>query len=389
MLSQIVLLNEKAQVRDMKIAIDALAAKSLYHGMGNYVFNIIKHLSRLSLSNHFLVFKRPNLFSEYNLTNVCFKEIKLPLPLRILWEHLCLPSKLKKEEVDLFWGPSNFLPPRKVCLYVVTIHDLSSFTLPETYSYLRRRYYQEIITTSVRLSDFIITDSEASKRDMLTYFNMAKDKIRVIYCGLNEIFFNPPSQESWQVIKNKYHLPEEYLFTLGVLEPKKNTTRLLLAYAQLKNNLSFLPPLVIGGSRRYGWKNSSLFRMVKELCLTDSVIFTDFIEQNDLPLIYANARIFVFPSLYEGFGLPVIEAMACGVPVITSNTSSLPEIAGDAAIFVNPYDVNEISQAIKQVLTNEHLQNELREKGIENAKRFSWKNTASGVLEVLEKVLKQ
>ncbi|MEO0091183.1 MAG: glycosyltransferase family 1 protein [candidate division WOR-3 bacterium] len=373
----------------MKIAIDALSAKSLYHGMGNYVFNLIQHLASISTSNHYTVFKRPGVFSDYKETNVCFIEIGIPLTLRVFWEHLYLPSVLKKAQIDLFWGPSNFLPNRKVCRYVVTIHDLSSFIMPKTYSYLRRKYYQQIIYTSLRSADFIITDSESSKRDLLTYFNVAKDKIKVIYCGLNEIFLKSPSIESTRIVRNKYRLPDEYIFTLGVLEPKKNTQRLLWAYTQLKTSLKSLPPLLISGSRKYGWKNRSFFRMVKELNLIDSVIFTDFVEQKDLPSVYSCACLFVLPSLYEGFGLPVIEAMACGVPVITSNVSSLPEIAGNAAILVNPYDVNEIAQAIKNVLSNRQLQQEMREKGIENAKRFSWEKSAISLLEVFEQVCKQ
>lgn len=371
----------------MKIAIDALAAKSLYHGMGNYVFNMIRCLAEES-SDFFLIFKRPHIFSQYQ-NNICYREIDLPLVLRILWEQLFLSSVLKREQVDLFWGPSNFLPPQKVCRYVVTIHDLSSFTMPKTYAYWRRKYYQQIISTSLRLADFIITDSQASKQDLLTHFNVTKDKIRVIYCGINEIFQKPISEDVIKNIRAKYCLPDEFIFTVGVLEPKKNTKGLIRAYSELKKSCSHIPQLVIAGSIKYGWKNRDIFRLVSELSLKEDIIFTDFIEHNDLPAVYKLAKIFVFPSFYEGFGLPVAEAMSCGIPVITSNTSSLPEVAGGAAILVNPYDVNEIAQAIKMVLTNEQLQKELSEKGLENAQRFSWKKAAQSIREVFEEVFAQ
>ncbi|MBS4015545.1 MAG: glycosyltransferase family 4 protein [Candidatus Latescibacteria bacterium] len=376
----------------MKIAIDALPAKSLHHGMGTYIYNLLKNLISFNSGHEFIIYKKPEVFTDLEKDQnqqVQFRNIKKSRNQRVLWEYTTLPKLLQKEQVDIFWGPSNFLPLRKACKYVVTIHDLSSFTYADTYPYLRRKYYQYIIKQAVKRADLIVTDSEFSRQDIVNTFSIPAEEVKVISCGIDDIFQPIDCSDKHTQIKSKYKLPDDFIFTLGVIEPKKNTQRLVQAYTQLKNKHVDLPKLVVGGSKKYGWKNRRIFQLVDELKLKDSVIFTGFIEHQDLPVIYSTAKLFILPSLFEGFGLPVIEAMACGTPVITSNTSSLPEIAGDAAVLINPYDTEEIGQAIIKVISDQQLQTEMRAKGFKNVKRFSWQESAHELLDVFEQIGKK
>lgn len=373
----------------MRIAIDTLSAKSLYHGMGIYIFNLLKHIMSIDNNNKFIIYKKPEVFSGLFLNDndrVQIRNINKNRLARISWEYAMLPKILKKEKIDVFWGPSNFLPITKTCKYVVTIHDLSSFTYAQAYPWLRRKYYQYNIKQAVKRADFIITDSEFSKQDIIKYFRVPQEKIRVIYCGIDAFFKKVTANDTLEKVKKKYQLPDEFILTLSVLEPKKNTERLLQAYSQLIQQKKNLPKLVIGGSKKYGWKNEKIFLLVDALKLTNSIVFTDFIEYEDLVCIYSMAKLFILPSLYEGFGLPVVEAMACGTPVITSNTSSLPEVVGNAAVLVNPYNINDIANAIDIVLNDENKQKEMIKKGYENVKRFKWEKSAKELIAVFEEI---
>jgi glycosyltransferase involved in cell wall biosynthesis len=303
-----------------------------------------------------------------------------------VWEYTGLPLSLKRENVEVFWGPCNFIPSIKVCKYIVTIHDLSAYIVAQSYPWLRRKYYQYLIRNAVKRADLIVAISQTTKNDLMKFFSLPEDKIKVIYNGFNSNFSVDNIQTNFSVLQEKYRLPKEYIFTLGVLEPKKNVERVIRAYHQLKQDTGALPALVIGGSKKYGWKNESLFRLVDLLKLNYDTVFTGSIEHDDLPAIYHNAQLFILPSLYEGFGLPVIEAMACGTPVITSNTSSLPEVSGNAAVLVDPYNISEIIGAMKLVLTNEMKRREMIEKGLENVKRFSWQKAAQAIIELFESV---
>jgi glycosyltransferase involved in cell wall biosynthesis len=375
----------------MRIAVDGLSAKSLYHGMGIYTFNLLKELAPIAHEHNILIYNNSNIF--FNISkennNVEIRNITKHRYFRIAWEYTSLPISLKREKVDIFWGPSNFLPPIKPCKFIVTIHDVSSFTYAESYPLARRYYYQWLILNAIRKADLLITVSESTKSDLIKLFHVPVHKIRVIYNGVNENLRPIRIQTELDKIKQKYNLPDEYIFSLGVLEPKKNIERLILAYIELKKSHIDLPKLVVGGSRKYGWKNSRVFQLIKTHKLEQEVLFTDFIPYDDLPAVYSLARAFIFPSIYEGFGLPAVEAMACGTPVITSNVSSLPEIAGGAAILVNPFNVDEIANAILDVLKNDSKRTEMIDKGFENVKRFDWEKSANEILEITEDLYKK
>ncbi len=369
----------------MKIAINALSAKSQHHGVGVYITNILKHLIPLTGQHDFLLYKRNSLNLDNNLQsikNIKYRNIDKSRYLRIVWEQTFLPIALKKERFDLLWGPCNFLPLIKPCRFVVTIHDLAPFLLPRSLPFIRRTYYQRAFLNSIYRADQIVVVSESLKTDLMRLFSLPEKKIYAIHNGIDESFHPVTDKILLSQIQNKYQLPTDFILTLGVLEPKKNTIGLIQAYADLRKSYAELPKLVIGGSKQYGWKNNQVFEMVKNLGVEKDIIFTGTIAHEDLPAVYTLTTLFVLPSIYEGFGLPVAEAMACGTPVITSNTSSLPEVASDAAILVNPLNVQEISKAISQVLANKGMQKEMTEKGIKNSKRFSWNKAASSLLEV-------
>ncbi len=378
----------------MKIAIDTLPAKSLYHGMGIYVGNLLSYIVPRGSQHNFVLYTKSNSFLNQKVINskkLEFKYIRLPRSARVIWEMTFFTSSLKQEKVDIFWGPCNFLPPTKVCKYIVTLHDLSSFTFAKSYPLVRRLYYQYLILNAIRQADYIVTISQATKQDLIRLFSVPEQKIRVIYNGVGAYFQPISNKDQLYQVKEKYRLPDKFIFTIGVMEPKKNTEGLIRAYAKLKKNHLVSDnlhsyKLVIGGSRRYGWKNSKIFHLIQSLNLRDDVSFTDLIEPKDLPAIYNLAELFVFPSFYEGFGLPVIEAMACGTPVITSNLSCLPEITGDAAILVNPYDTGDIANKIQEILNNENQRLQMIEKGFLNTKRFSWETASEQILKLFDEV---
>lgn len=374
----------------MTIAIDVLSAKSLHHGVGVYIKNILERIMPQSEKHTMSIIKRPDVFPMLDLNHkkqVEIINIKLPLSARIIWEWIFLPQLLNKKKIDLFWGPTHFLPPIKVCKYVVTIHELVPFVLPRSLPF-SRRHYRRLLSYSIRLADVIIVVSESLKQDLIKFFPVQTDKIKVIHNGVDESFQPQSDNEILSRIQKKYQLPSRFILTLGVMEPKKNIIGLIQSYADLRSSFSDLPKLVIGGSRKYGWKNSNVFKLVQSLSLENEIFLTDSISHEDLPAVYSLAELFILPSFYEGFGLPVVEAMACGTPVITSNTSSLPEVAGDAAILVNPYNVADITNAMKEVLLNETKRKQMIERGFQNAKRFSWNRAANELLQVFEEVYK-
>ncbi len=380
----------------MKIVIDTLSVKSTHHGVGTYIINIINHLKEIDQKNDYSILvsrKNKKYFTLPDRPN--FKTIQITFwnPLRPVWEVGYLPLIIKREKADIFWIPRHMIWPFKICKQIFTIHDLTSFIpdLVKTYPSTILYYHQKAVLWAIKHGEKLIAVSHSTKQDLMKLFSVAENKIEVIHNGVDDIFQPIHSSKLLSQVKDKYRLPEKFIFTVSVLEPKKNTENLIRAYAELIKNKKMSEDLqnyklVIGGSIKYGWKNNKIFHLVKTMNLENNIIFTDFIEHEDLPVVYSLATVFAFPSLYEGFGLPVAEAMACGTPVITSNISSLPEVAGDGAILVNPYDVSSIAQGIHEVLTDSTKRMTMLKKGLENAKRFSWRKAAEEILQIFDEV---
>ena len=266
---------------------------------------------------------------------------------------------------------------------VVTIHDVIPYIYPETSSRLDRMIYRFWLPLVMSRLDSIITVSEQSKSDLVRYLPVKRENITVIPEAASPMF-QPISQAQIEKVMLSHGIRFPYILYVGSIEARKNLKTLLEAYAQVRC-WSQKWKLVIVGAHK--WKYSAVFATLERLQLTSDVHFTGYVAEEDLPALYNGASLFVFPSLYEGFGLPVLEAMACGTPVITSNCSSLPEVAGEAAILVDPNDVNAIAMAIRQVLEESALADNMKVKGLARAQQFSWENTAKKTVSVYETAL--
>ncbi len=365
----------------MKIAIDgrALTVKKPA-GKEKFVINILKELFRIDKSHHYILYLNQN-FDKELPPNFSQKIIKAP---NIFW-HFFVVFDLIFERPDLFFAPVSYIIPvlNFFSRNIIVIHDLCVFLSIKTGVNLKTKIIEKMfLKPALRNSQKIVTVSNSTKQDVIRYFKISSQKISVIYHGSpqgTQLASNP------EKILTKYNLPNNFILFIGTLEPRKNLVRLIEAY-HLLNQKSKIKnqKLVIVGKK--GWFYQEIFNKVKELKLENEIIFTGYVPDEDLPYLYKAATCFVYPSLYEGFGLPPLEAMACGCPVITSNLSSLPEVVGEAAILVNPYNIDEITAALEKILTDESLRQNLKERGFKQAQKFSWQKTALKILKILNEV---
>lgn len=269
---------------------------------------------------------------------------------------------------------------------VATVHDLTSLLYPEAHSglpFVRRLYWLMSGLFALKNYDRLIAVSENTKRDLVKHMKVPPDKISVVHEGVSPLF--KPGQHASPAISQKYNLPPNFILSVSTLEPRKNLPTLIKAYGKSRRKRNLKQKLVICG--RPGWKCAGVFRTVAELGLESEVIFTGYAPDTDLVAIYNMADLFVYPSLYEGFGLPPLEAMACGVPVITSNASSLPEVVGDAGITLDPYDVDGLAEAMDLVLTSATRQEDMIQRGLARAGLFTWERAATETVRVYEDVV--
>jgi glycosyltransferase involved in cell wall biosynthesis len=279
---------------------------------------------------------------------------------------------------ELFHATEHLLLPLAGVPTVLTVHDLIFRHLPQHHKPLNRWYLNLTLPLYCRRADHIIAVSEQTRRDLITIYRLPPAKISVVYEAADPRF-GPQPPEAVAAIRGHYNLPERYLLFVGTIEPRKNLARLLAAFERLHAG-RLTDALVIVGKR--GWLYADFFAALERSPAKRAVLFPGFVPDADLPAFYAGAQALVLPSLYEGFGLPVLEALACGTPVVCSNTSSLPEIAGDAAAFFDPSDGDAIGDALRRVLANASLREELRAKGLVQAALFSWERTAQQTLAI-------
>jgi glycosyltransferase involved in cell wall biosynthesis len=285
---------------------------------------------------------------------------------------------------DLLFVPAHVLPIVHPHRSVVTVHDLGYLYYPQAHRLLDRLYLDLSTRYNARAASHLIADSSATKRDLIERYGTAPDKITVVYPGYDNTAFRPVrDEEAIKAVKTKYNIAGDYILFVGTLQPRKNLTRLIEAFSNPQYPISNIQLLISG---KKGWLYEAIFQRVEELELAGRVVFTGYVPEAELPALLSGARLFILPSLYEGFGLPVLEAMACGTPVVCSNVSSLPEVAGDAAVLVDPLDVEGLAAAMERVLGDEELRAELIERGFEQARKFSWEKCARETLDVLENV---
>lgn len=382
----------------MKIAIDLRSlSEGRRSGVEEYVLNVVQSLIKIDNINAYFLFKsgfrNRSIAADFfyaNRNKVVEKKLKTPnrllnLSLK-LWREPLLD--LVSGKPDIFFMPNiNIGPVSSRCKKVITFHDLSYEIYPEHFS-VKRRWWHKFIDPQKRAREAhkIIAISESTKNDLINLYNISPGKIKVIYSGVDDRF-QPVLWSDVRLarIKQKYHLPDFFVLYFGAIEPRKNIIGLIKSFEQLKDGNSDRRnlKLVIAGIK--GWLFDKIIKTARDSRYVSDIIFTGFIENQDKLYVYNLASVFVYPSFYEGFGFPPLEAMACGLPTITSNVSSLPEVVGNGAIMVDPYNVDEITQAMDLCLSNEDLRSELREKGLAQAKKFSWQKTAKETLEWIGK----
>lgn len=288
---------------------------------------------------------------------------------RILWEQLALPAELRRRQVDVFHSPVNVLPTRLPCASVVTVHDLAFVHYPQFFRPARRVYQRTFTARSVRAATLVVAVSESTKRDLAEVFHAPEERLRVIYPAIDADFQPVQDERRLAEFRASHDLPDEYILFLGTLEPRKNLITLVEAYARLRESDETAPPLVLAGAK--GWYYSSLFERVQSLGMQRHITFAGYIAREEQPLWYAAAKLFVYPSVYEGFGLPIVEALACGTPTITSDVSSMPEAGGAVALQVAPSDSVRLAHAMRGVLADPAARVRTLAEGPRWAQRFS------------------
>ncbi|MGB9787593.1 MAG: glycosyltransferase family 4 protein [Dictyoglomus turgidum] len=365
-----------------KVLLDARMIDS--SGIGTYLQNLIPFLkNHLNLS---LLGEREKVEEYIDISNLNFISMKSP----IYFPTEQIEFLLKIKDVDIFWSPHFNVPvfPIRAKKRIVTIHDVFHLAFGEFYSPFERTYAKFLINSAVNLSDVIITVSNFSKSEIIKYTGVKEEKIKVIYNGVDRERFRVYEKEELEKIKSEYKLPNRFLLFVGNVKPHKNLRRLLKAFKIIAGDFKDLFLVITGKKEGFLKGDKKIFELInKDTILKERVIFTGHVDKGDLPYLYNLAEIFVFPSLYEGFGLPPLEAMACGCPIVVSHIPPLWEICKDAAYYINPHDEWDIAKGIKEVLENEKLRKELIDKGIERAKEFSWEKSAREHLNLIEKTL--
>lgn len=305
---------------------------------------------------------------------------------RIYFENILLPKYFKENNFDLYHSPGHILPYFTSIPCIVTIHDLIALDFPNLCQYETALYYNLFLPKSIEKSIKILAVSNTIKKDIITKFPKIKEnKIEVIHHGVHKRFRETTSSSGLESVRTKYDLPSHFLLFVGNLEPKKNINKIIEAFIILKQNPEFNAKLVIVGKK--GWKYQSIFELIKKHDIQEDVHFCGYVNEEDLPFIYTLADIFLFPSLYEGFGLPVLEAMACGCPVIVSKLGALPEISGNICPQVNPHNSVEIALTIDNLLQNKGLRNAQIELGLQWSDKFQWKISAKKTMDLYHSVL--
>jgi len=373
----------------MRIGIDATPILKQRVGVGSYVFNLIKNLSIIDHDNQYVLFYCSHLDIKdkiLKLENPNFESRIIRFPtkiMKLLWATVGLPKvDWMVGEVDLYHSSAFYLNAQSQGKSLLTIHDLNFLALPKFTLWSGRWHYAFKIKDYAQKADAIMAVSQSSKNEIIKHLKIPEEKIYVVYEGCSQVFRPLPESEEIQETKEKYNIKGDFIFYVGTLEPRKNLKGLIQAYAQSRAKDDFL--LVLAGGK--GWKYKDIFRLVRKSKLEERVVFTGYVPDSDLPALYSSASLFVYPSFYEGFGLPPLEAMACGIPVIVSHTTSLPEVVGDAGIYVDPFDIEQISFSIDTVLSDTRLCQTLREKGLKRAKLFSWEKTARETLKLYQQL---
>lgn len=370
------------------IAIDYTPAYEQGGGIGRYVRELVAALSTYNAGNTYKLF-----ISGYHKSdlpdigeNFLYRTTKVsPKWFSRIWHRLRLPYPVEcfVGSIDLYHATDFVLPPVTTSTRtLLTVHDLSYVRVPFSANPSLKHYLDIVVPRSVHAADFVLADSLATKFDLIDLYGVSPEKVEVLLCGVNPRF----QYCSFDVTtRTKYKIPlKPYIFSLGTVQPRKNYERLIEATSRIRH-MGYDIDLVIAGGK--GWLDNPIYGAIRTHHMESNVHFIGFADEADLPYLYSQASVFAFPSLYEGFGLPVLEAMACGTPVITSRISSLPEVAGDAAVMIDPYSVDELTDALKRVIDDSTLRDTLIAKGLQQASKFTWEKSAYQLLDIYNRLL--
>jgi glycosyltransferase involved in cell wall biosynthesis len=365
----------------MLIGIDASRTAAVRPtGTEHYSLHLIPELLALGEAHRFRLYfshsPRPGLVPEWVEKRI--------IPFPRLWTHVRLSWEMIEHPPDLLFVPSHVLPLAHPPRSVVTIHDLGYLFHPEAHTLFQNAYLRWSTRYNAHAATRVLADSEATRQDLIRHYRIPPERIAVVYPGRDESLAPVTDPDTLARVRARYGLSDAYLLYVGTLHPRKNLARLVQAFGLVTSSQGPDLQLVLAGQK--GWLYEEIFAQVQRLELADRVVLTGYVPDADLPALLSGALAFVFPSLYEGFGFPVLEAMACGTPVVCSDVSSLPEVAGDAALLVDPLDTQALAEAISRILDNANLGHELVQRGFHQLRKFSWRNCAEKTLGILEEV---
>ncbi len=371
----------------MRIGINtfALSDKLGMAGSGRYILGLVHALVELNHGHELILFGNTDnlhLLPSGNCRRVDCGRPTTARPLRLVWEQSMLPLMARRYALDLLHSPVFVAPLALPCASVVTILDMTWFSLPEQHTRTKGAYFRSMIPRSIRRATRVLAISEATRQDIISVIGTPAKRVTVTHLGVDLDRFRPDAAQSRiGEIKARYGIHQPSVLFVGKLEPRKNLPVLIEAFSSIAQEFPE-HQLVLAGNP--GWDYETIYEAATRTPCAERIRFTGFVGEDDLPMLYAGADLFVYPSSYEGFGFPVLEAMACGAPVITSDVSSLPEVAGDAGLLIDPRDVDALAMAMRRVLADSELRQQMRARGLEQARRFTWEETAQHTVEAYE-----
>ncbi|PKO14170.1 MAG: glycosyltransferase family 1 protein [Chloroflexi bacterium HGW-Chloroflexi-10] len=372
-----------------RILLDATALPKKPVGAGKYICKIIPEILKISSEHEIFILAHPDDFDLFSLPDEYRNRFlftkDLGRGLRIFAEQFYYPYLIKKYNIDLFHGLHYSIPIIASCKTISTIHDMTFFLFPKKHLWIKKIYFRFFIRYSSKYADKIIAISDSTKKDLLRILKGDPLKIVTVPLAVDPSFHKIGTDHQLSSVRQKYQLPEKFILFVGLIEPRKNVGLLIRSFAAFRKENNDETHLVIAG--RWGWESEAILNLVKNLKLSEFVHFPGYIEQIDMPYIYNLATLFIYPSIYEGFGLPVLEAMASGTPVITSNISSMPEFVGDAGVLIEPDNQDDLTSAIHHLLIHDEFRKEMSEKAILQAKQYTWTNTATKTMKIYSELL--
>lgn len=363
-----------------RIGVEAFNIKKQNTGIGYYTKSLVEELNKLENENEYYTYINEDIKQSLSISNLKSYEVSSKAK-EAIYRHFMMGNIAKKDKLDLYHGTSFYIPKGIKCKSVVTVHDLSFLKYPETFTKSRILYGKMFIKDSVNRANKVIAVSKSTKNDIVNYYGIDESKVEVVYLGARDIF-SEANQEEIINIKKKFSV-DRYILSVGTLEPRKNLSSLLKAFNRISDKIDKDIKIVFVGKK--GWLIGDLLEEARKI--SDRIVFTGYVTDEELKCLYSGAQLFAYPSIYEGFGLPVLEAMSCGANILTSNVSSLPEVIGNVGELINPLDVNEIAEGILKCLEKD--KDAMKQCVIKRSQKFSWNKCAEDTNRLYENLLEK